>query len=681
EPRIVSTLSRQDGEAPQIRVLAHVDVTEVDGRGRTSPVMAPVLVAAGHDWASLPWRSEIEFSGRLRPAEKGDDVSAAVTARGVVRVLAPPGPGLRAAETVRDGFRQATAHLPADARGLVPALVIGDTRQTPPDLTQAMLDTGMSHLSAVSGSNVTLVLAAAMGLCRLALVPRRHRPWVALMVLIGFVVLARPEPSVIRAGVMGAVGLLGLSTRRRQAGIPALAGAVLALLAWDPWLSRSYGFALSSVATLGLLVLAQPWGAAIRRRLPPWLGWLGPVIAVPVAAQAVCAPVVVPLQSSVSVIAVPANLLAAPLVAPTTMAGVAVALTSVVSVGAASLLAWLAALPAMGIAWVARACAEAPYGSVAWDGSAWGALLLGVLTILAIGLAPWLWRQSHLRPLITIALVLFAITWATPTSTVGWPPPGWLVIACDVGQGDGLVVNNGSGHAIVVDTGPDPDLMDGCLRRLGVEVVDLVVLTHFHADHTDGLAGVLDRREVAEIRVSPVREPPGEAADVDRLATEAGVPVADLRGGDVISVGGVRADVWWPSRTLGAGSVANNGSVVMTLRLAGVSILFAGDMEREAAAEVVRVARREPVRWGSVDVLKVPHHGSANRDDRILDHIAGRVAIVSVGADNDYGHPAPSALTGLRRKGFHVYRTDLEGDVALVRTAEGVQVLGRGSGS
>jgi competence protein ComEC len=249
-----------------------------------------------------------------------------------------------------------------------------------------------------------------------------------------------------------------------------------------------------------------------------------------------------------------------------------------------------------------------------------------------------------------------------------------------VGQGDGLVVNNGGGHAVVVDTGPDPEIMDDCLRRLGVTVVDLVVLTHFHADHTDGLAGVLQGRLVGEIRVSPVREPLGEAADVDHLASEAGVPVADLRSGDVMAVGGVRADVWWPSRTLEAGSVANNGSVVMTLRIAGVSILFAGDMEREAAAQVLHAARREPVRWGTVDVLKVPHHGSANRDDRVLDQIRGRVAIISVGEDNDYGHPAPSVLTALQRKGFHVYRTDLEGDVALVRTTDGVRVLGRGNG-
>ncbi len=293
ELRLVAGRSRVDGEPGDQQVVVRVDVTQVSGRGEPTTIGTPVLVRGDIAWRDVRWRSEVEFSGRLRPAEEGDDVVAVVTARGTPQVRSPPGPAFVAADVVRERFREATAHLPADARGLVPALVIGDTSSTPPDLTEAMLETGMSHLSAVSGSNVTLVLAAALGLAQLLLLPRRLRPWVALLVLLGFVILARPEPSVIRAAVMGAVGLLGLSLERRRMGIPALAGAMLALLVWDPWLSRSYGFALSSMATLGLLVLAQPWGAAISRRLPPRLTWLGPVIAVPVAAQVVCAPIVV----------------------------------------------------------------------------------------------------------------------------------------------------------------------------------------------------------------------------------------------------------------------------------------------------------------------------------------------------------------------------------------------------
>ncbi len=678
EPRVMTGVPQGDARLPQRRILVRVDVVEVRGRGGTSRVAAPVLVRADARWEHIRWRSEIRFSGRLEAAQVGDDVVAVVRARGPADVVSGPDLVFRVADTVRARFRDATAALPADARGLVPALVIGDTSRTPADLTGAMLDTGMSHLSAVSGSNVTLVLGAALGLCRLLLVPRRVRPPVALLVLAGFVVLARPEPSVIRAAVMGAVGLLGLSVDRRRAGVPALAAAMLGLLVWDPWLARSYGFALSSLATLGLLVLAHPWGAAIAKRLPARLAPVGPLVAVPLAAQAVCAPVVVPLQGSVSLIAVPANLLAEPLVGPTTMAGVTVALLSVVWTPLASVLAWSAAVPALGIAWVARLCAEVPGGSVGWGDSAGAAVLLAVVTVVVIGVAPWAWRGAVGRPLLAAAAVAVVAAFAVPTSTVGWPPPGWLVVACDVGQGDGLVIATGPGHAVVVDAGPDPGVMDACLHRLGVDIVDLVVLTHFHADHVDGLAGVLDGRRVGQIRVSQVREPKEEALRVDRLAAQAGVPVGELRNGDLLTDGDVRAEVWWPGRSIQAGSVPNNGSIVLTVHVKGVTILFSGDIEREAAADVISEARRDPARWGVIDVLKVAHHGSSNRDDRLFDLVRGRIALISVGVDNDYGHPAPSTLTALQRRGFQIHRTDLEGDIALVRTPAGLRTVGRG---
>jgi competence protein ComEC len=666
-----------DESGTRSRVIVRVDATEVTARGRTTPVRAPLLVITDGEWASLEWHDEVRFSARLGPSEPGDDVVAVAMPKGTVQLTARAGGIFEVAAMVRGRFRAATDHLPADAQGLVPGLVIGDTSRTPPDLTEAMLTTGLSHLSAVSGSNVTLVLAAGMGLCGLLGVRRTWRPWVALGVLAGFVILARPEPSVVRAAVMGTVGLLGLSTSRRQAGIPALAGAILVLLVWDPWLARSYGFALSSVATLGLLVFAQPWGRAIGRCLPRRLRGLGPVLAVPIAAQVVCAPIVVPLQGSVSLIAVVANLLAAPFVAPTTVVGVAVALIATVWVGGAALVAWGAALPAVAIARVARWCVTVPMGSVDWDESAWGAVALAVLTVVAILVAPWAWHHSRLRPPLAVAVVLVTTAFVVPTAVVSWPPPGWLLVACDVGEGDGLVVSTGPGHAMVIDTGTEPAVIDGCLQRLGVQVVDLVVLTHFHADHAGGLAGVLDGRSVREIRVSPVAEPVPESRRVAKLAADAGIPIGLLRAGDAFTVGDVSAYVWWPGRPITEVSIPNNGSIVMTLRARGVNVLLTGDMEREAAAEVVRAARTDPARWGSVDVLKVAHHGSSNRDDRILDFVSGRVALISVGADNDYGHPAPALLRALEQLGFAVHRTDLEGDLALVVAGDAVTVRAR----
>jgi len=313
---------RTKGVRPTELVIVKVSVRTVVGRGQRSESSTPVMVFGDKTWARVRWRETVRVSGRFDVADPGDDVVAIFNPSGAPTSVGEPGLIADVAEHVRSGLRDAVSGLPVDARGLLPGLVIGDTSRTPQSLTDAMLKTGMTHLSAVSGSNVAVVLAAAMGLCQVIGVRRRWRPPVALLLLAGFVILARPEPSVLRAAVMGVIGLLGLSASRRRMGIPALSGAVLVLLCIDPWLSRSFGFALSTLATLGLLLFARPWGQWFARFLPVRLQGLGVPIAIPVAAQAMCGPVVVLLQGSVTLIGVVANLLAAPLVAPATVLGV-----------------------------------------------------------------------------------------------------------------------------------------------------------------------------------------------------------------------------------------------------------------------------------------------------------------------------------------------------------------------
>ena len=154
-------------------------------------------------------------------------------------------------------------------------------------------------------------------------------------------------------------------------------------------------------------------------------------------------------------------------------------------------------------------------------------------------------------------------------------------------------------------------------------------------------------------------------------------PLSQLRAGQSLAVGAITAEVWWPARPIDAGSVPNNGSIVLTMHIHGVTVLLAGDVEREASAEVVHESVLDPGRWGQVDVLKVPHHGSANRDDDLLDHVDGRLALISVGKNNDYGHPAPSTLRSLAAHGFEVHRTDLEGDIAVVKDARGIRAVSR----
>ena len=662
EPRLVV----RGDERPDLVVL-ELRVQEIEGRGTHSRVSTPVVVFADESWQDVRWRTTVTARARLGPPEPGDPAVAVLTPLDPPTVEQSQGLMLAGTEHVRERLRASVDPLPVDARALIPGLVIGDTSLTPADLSDAMLATGMSHLSAVSGSNVAIVLGAAILICGWCGVPRRVRPVAALLCLIGFVLLCRPEPSVLRAGAMGVVGLVGLSSSRRAASLPALAVAVLVLLCWDPWLARSYGFALSTLATLGLVLFARPWGDAIGARLPRRLAILGDAVAIPLAAQVVCAPVIVLLQGSVSTVAVVTNLLAAPFVAPTTIAGIGAALAGTLWAPLGIAVAWLAAPPAWVIGVVARSGAAVPLGTIDWVPGVGGAWLLTALTVAVLVTGPWLRWHARRRPVLASALVAacLAAWWPTP-GPAGWPPQGWVVAGCDVGQGDAFLVPTGPGRVVVVDTGPEPELLAACLDLFDVRQVDALVLSHFHADHIGGLDALLGRIPVAAAFVTPVRDPPADAERVLRSLETERIPTYAVTAGDLLvwgDAGQVSARVVWPptDRAAGRGLGANNGSVVLDVTVEDVRMLFTGDIEPEAARGIRRELAGE-----RFDVLKVAHHGSAAQDASLVTGLAARAALIGVGADNSFGHPSRTLLGLLAETGTVVLRTDRDGSYALV---------------
>jgi competence protein ComEC len=276
--------------------------------------------------------------------------------------------------------------------------------------------------------------------------------------------------------------------------------------------------------------------------------------------------------------------------------------------------------------------------------------------------------------------VLLVVVMVRPLPTPWWPPADWVLVACDVGQGDGLVLRADPRSAVVVDAGPDPEPMGRCLDRLGVRQVAVVVLTHFHADHVDGLPAVLAHRRVGEVDVTGLAAPAYGAEQVHRWAAAAGVPVRVPVYGEVRRVGAVTWQVIGPERTLSRGdhgeegSVANNASLVLLVQVRGVRLLLGGDMEPEAQE---RLDRALP--GLRVDVLKVPHHGSRYQDPELLTGLGARLALVSVGRDNDYGHPSATTLSLLRGAGMTVERTDRDGDVAVTVHHGELGVRTRGS--
>jgi competence protein ComEC len=656
-----------------------------DDSGRSRPSAGAVR---GSPWLGLLPSTRVRVTARLAPATAGGDRVAAVLRvrdQATPEVVGEPSGAQRLAGRLRAGLREATDGLPADARALVPGLVVGDTSRITPELDEAFRETDLAHTLAVSGANFTILLALLIGPPRLAqhverrgLAPRlgislRTTALLGGTLALGFVVVCRPDPSVLRAAACGAVALLALATGRRRSLIPALATAVLLLVLYDPWLARSYGFLLSVLATGALLTLAPRWSTALqRRRVPPRLA---EALAAAAAAQAVCAPVVAVLSARVSLVAVPCNLLAEFAVAPATVLGFGALATAPVAMPVAKALAWCAGWPAEWLAQVARTGAALPGAGVDWPGSWTGAALLALVTVVVLLVGRRLLRHPWWCGACGVLLVLVVVQ-PPPLARVitGWPPPGWRLVMCDVGQGDAMVLAAGGATGVVVDAGPDPALVDRCLRSLGITRIPLVVLTHFHADHVAGLPGVLRGRSVGAIETTGFEEPADQAAFVRREAAARRIPVAHAVAGEQRRTGALSWQVLWPPRPAPDPEGPNDASVTLLVRSAGLRLLLLGDLEPPAQRALARSPAAAALE--GVDVLKVAHHGSAYQDPDLIRRVAPRLALISCGEDNPYGHPAPSTVTALRAGGAVVMRTDQDGALAVAGTGEELRVAG-----
>ncbi|MFD1848352.1 ComEC/Rec2 family competence protein [Arthrobacter flavus] len=647
----------------------------------------PVVVIGPETWQSVASSDSVRTAGRLLPTKPGDRAAALLIAATSPHVTSPAGWTTVPAE-LRSDFSQLSSRLTGEG-GLLPGMVIGDRSTLDENLEADMQTTGMTHLTAVSGANCSYLLAFVFLGARALRLPRLPSAVLGILALIGFVILVRPEPSVLRAALMGGIGVAAVLSGRGKVPLALLLLTVVVLLTIDPWLHASFAFMLSVAAAAGLILFGPVLASRLSRFMPLLIAQL---VAVPVAAQLFCAPILTLLQPGLALYSVPANIAASPVVPIVTIVGMAaVALIAV----AEPLAVPLVLVAGSGTAWVGAVAtffSSAPGATLPWLGGPAGVILTGILSatiVAAVMFGPR--RRTLLRgaggsvtpnPLPGHhrskapsgqrrigALLWLAVGCAAGLAAVALWPPGrhdsgmWHIASCDVGQGDAFAVRTGERSVILIDTGPEPDAVDACLDRLAVDTVELLVLTHLHADHYGGIEGVPRDRTVKRILYSSSE--PALPATVTGAAAQQTPPErlsAGMTGehGDGGSYGRVSWTVLWPEAGAPADSENNSSAVldvvIETDSAPAVAILLTGDLEEDAARALLSASPGLGER--GIQILKVAHHGARNGGLDLAHSLKPRLAMISAGRDNDYGHPHPTITAGLAAAGITVARTD-----------------------
>ena len=539
-----------------------------------------------------------------------------------------------------------------ERRSVIAAVVLGEDEGLSPGLRDSFRASGLYHLLAVSGQNVAYIVGGLLALAWLLGIARWLGELGALVSVTGYLMAVGWQPSVVRAGVAGGLASLAwLAGRPKDRWYFLLVGAAV-LLAWNPYSLLEPGFQLSFGAVAAIFVLVP----RIEARLAgyPVPEQLATVLAVSLACGGVTAPILMLHFRAAPLFTVASNAVAGPVVAP--LLGLALLATALGPVlpEAAWALSWINGWLAAYLAGCARFFGGLPHAQL----TSWRSLAaLAGLALLAVVLAklppPRGRRAAGLAAMLAIVLV----GWRLRPAHYPPPPEGLRIVMLDVGQGDGILLQTPSG-SVLVDEGPPAAGVAAQLHRLGVRRLAAMVVTHPHRDHVGGAAQVVDSMPVGFVLdpLEPTDSP--EEGALEREAHARGVPIVPARVGNSYTLGALHIRVLWPDGPGLPNEDPHEHGVVLLASYGRFDALLTGDSESPVTL---------PLRPPQVELLKVAHHGSSDEGlGDLLRLVRPKVALISVGAGNDYGHPAPSTISTLDAfPGLAVYRTDEDGRITV----------------
>jgi competence protein ComEC len=602
-----------------------------------------------------------------RPGEGGFDEQAWLARQGIHVVLKVSGwhqIGQRGGlgglgDRIRDRIERAVARgTDGVRRGIVLGVVLGEDEGLPADVQDDFRASGLYHLLAVSGQNVAFLAGGIYALGWLLRLSKTVRELSILAVIAAYVLAVGWQPSVVRAGVAGGLASFAWLAARPRDRWHFLAVGALVLMAWMPTSVLEPGFQLSFAAVAAIFV-AVP---RVRRRLDgyPIPAFAADALAVTVSCGVVTAPIVLFHFGQAPVYTVLANVVAfvaAPLVLGF---GLLAAVVDPVSPSAAAGLAALAGWSAAWLELVARVVADLPNARVGPRATA--KLLVAVALV-------WICvREGRRRVPVSrqgvaalalggIVLVV-ATAWLAGRPAPTWDPPdGLRVTFLDVGQGDSTLLETPTARVLVDEGPPEADVAEQ-LTAMGVNSLSAIVMTHPQRDHVGGAADVIRRVTVAEVLEPGLTATGPDSQEALAVARARGVRVRVVRAGTSFRAGGLSVNVLWPEDAGSPSEDPNQNAVVLIASYGETDVFLSADAESDVTA-------RLPLR--AIEIMKVAHHGSedAGLSDE-LRTLRPRVAVISCGRNNEYGHPRPETLAALGGSpGLSIYRTDEDGRVVV----------------
>ncbi|NLL04266.1 MAG: DNA internalization-related competence protein ComEC/Rec2 [Clostridiaceae bacterium] len=565
--------------------------------------------------------------------------------------------------------------LPPQQAGLLNGMLIGYKQDLSEEVQEAFSISGLSHIMAVSGSNVGFIVLPLVFLFKKLKIRQKYANIAIIVVLILFILVTGFEPSVLRAVIMAIVILIGQMIWRDTEIFTSISFAALVLLLYNPGILFNIGFQLSFAATISLVLFYKNLKQMLSFKFIP--SFIVDVLAATISAQIGVLPITVFYFNTVSVVSIISNLLVVPVVEFITILGSLMAILGQIHIVFSILLGYINNVLLSFVLYVTKFSADMPW---AVKTIITPSILMVICYYAVIMYFFWYRPKYNTKLNIKYCIIVFLLIFGTFIFSA-LIPKGLEVVFLDVGQGDSAFIRTSKGKTILIDgggyssasansTSVGENIVIPFLLDYGVDRVDLIVATHGHDDHMQGLIPVMKKMKVGNLIIPQVPLDSGLKKLYD-IAQEEKIKVQMCAKGDVIKLDNwTRLDVLWPKEdALIRESASNNNSLLLKLSFRDVKILFTGDIEKEAEEIIIK----DNVDLKS-DVLKVAHHGSdTSTTEAFLECTNPDIAVISVGKNN-FGHPSKVVLNRLEERQIIEFRTDHDGAIVLKTYGSDIKV-------